>query len=450
LPFSFMILGFIIDKIWNFTSKPNSCNRSKPLHWVFKAGFIIIVFVLLFSSLYSSTLIQELLYPSPFSNPVVFAERYPLDTEGIPDKGVIVGGASRKAIEYNLMTFFPYWGMGRYSDITPETIPKEPIQTLKKFMSTGSEFFMFKGGASDRDVPYFQYLEAEHDIILKDFSRTFCKLELVEKNDGFDTNIQSDEICYSPPPTSKITFEIVYSCNCVAFRLDDVRDFNLNNVQIQIMEVFRNHKIPLTIGIIGNSFGEDDMIINYIVKQRSAHEFELDLANHGWEHERFSKLEQDTQSLLIKKTNERIYDLVGVYPTLFIPPYNVFNNDTILAAIENNMTHFSAGYMDTSEFFPHNFPIYHIPQTATTGKIDSYGLFSGLNHNMTFNIIQSNIANRTFSVVTLHPYEYAIIENGDYINEVNYTQIAELELLLTKIQEEGIRPVPLQKIKIPS
>jgi hypothetical protein len=48
-------------------------------------------------------------------------------------------------------------------------------------------------------------------------------------------------------------------------------------------------------------------------------------------------------------------------------------------------------------------------------------------------------------VVALHPYEYAIIENGEYINEVNSTQIAQLELLLTKIQDERIRTLPIGK-----
>ena len=449
MPFSFILFGFIIHKIWEINLKKVLMNRYKFISVSFKVSFVILVFILLSVSLLSSKPVEDIFNNTyTIENPQVFAEKYPPDREGLPENSVIVGDASRKAIAYNATIFFPYWGMGRYSETTPDTIPKEPIITLKKIMEQGYETYMFKGGASDRDVLYFRYLEAEHGIVLKDFSKTFCKLELVEKNNISETESQSDELCYSTVTQSRISYEIIYRCNCVAFRLDDVKDFSLNDVQIQIMEVFKQHKIPLTIGIIGNSFGDDEGLINYIVTQRFSDDFVLDVANHGWNHEHFNKLNKNAQSLLIKQTNERIYHLVDVYPTIFIPPYNIFNNDTIQAAIENNMTDLSAGYQDKTPFSFSNSLIYHAPQTASTGDIGSNGLYYGLNHNVTFNIIHQTLENRGISVVALHPYEYAIIENGQYINEVNSTQIAELDLLLTKIQEEDIKAIPLEKIKI--
>ena len=47
---------------------------------------------------------------------------------------------------------------------------------------------------------------------------------------------------------------IIETCDCVAFRLDDVQDYWLNDVQIDIYEKFNESNTPLTIGIIANAF----------------------------------------------------------------------------------------------------------------------------------------------------------------------------------------------------
>lgn len=205
MPFSFILFGFIIHKIWEINLKKVLMNRYKFISVSFKISFVILVFILLSVSLLSSKPVEDIFNNTyTIENPQAFAEKYPPDREGLPENSVIVGDASRKAIAYNATIFFPYWGMGRYSETTPDTIPKEPIITLKKIMEQGYETYMFKGGASDRDVLYFRYLEAEHGIVLKDFSKTFCKLELVEKNNMSETESQSDELCYSTVTQSRI------------------------------------------------------------------------------------------------------------------------------------------------------------------------------------------------------------------------------------------------------
>jgi len=44
---------------------------------------------------------------------------------------------------------------------------------------------------------YFRYLEAEQGIILKDYSKTFCKMDLIENvSETSENQIKSDDICY--------------------------------------------------------------------------------------------------------------------------------------------------------------------------------------------------------------------------------------------------------------
>src|SRR5256885_9260929 len=53
----------------------------------------------------------------------------------------------------------------------------------------------------------------------------------------------------------------VPSCQCVAFRLDDIQDYWLHSAQTKIIVTFQEKNASLTIGIIGNNIGQDPNII---------------------------------------------------------------------------------------------------------------------------------------------------------------------------------------------
>ena len=240
----------------------------------------------------------------------------------------------------------------------------------------------------------------------------------------------------------------IVGCNCVAFRLDDVQDYWLNGAQIKVMEIFDEKNLPLTIGIIGNEIGEDPEIVSYI--NQTIHKNLLEVANHGWNHEDFTKFNQETQSLLIKQTNKKIQHLFGVMPSVFIPPYNEFDNGTISAMKENNITHFSSSVTLSDPPYPLvNSQLYNFPEAAHTGELElSNDLFVPVNHKLTLAQIHQSISDYGFAVVMIHPQDFSYIENGDHSNHINWNQIKELELLLDRIQFEGLHIVPIDKINL--
>jgi len=198
LPLFFMLFGLVIVRISRINYK-NLNHFPKLADKSFRIVFIIFVSILLLSSLSMSHSAAEIINQKmTIRDPYVLAERYPPDREGLPEKSVIVGGASRESLAYDFTSFFPYWGMSRYSEITPDTIPIKPIQTLTKLMDEGYDTFMFKGGADHRDIQYFEFLAAEHGIILQNYTKTFCKLQLTNTNSELDasTEIRRDDICY--------------------------------------------------------------------------------------------------------------------------------------------------------------------------------------------------------------------------------------------------------------
>jgi peptidoglycan/xylan/chitin deacetylase (PgdA/CDA1 family) len=304
-------------------------------------------------------------------------------------------------------------------------------------------------------------------LSINDFQfNNFVKAQFPE-NSIFDFSIEQSELDNStlentdelniynrlePIPMSKETFHNLseintnsINCNCIAFRLDDVQDHWLTNSQIEIMEIFNEREIPLTIGIIGNRIGEDEIIVSYIKQRIPSKLFEI--ANHGWNHEHFKEYNLTTQNLLLKNTNEKIQKIFGITPSVFIPPYNEFNDDTIFVMSKNNITYFSSSISQSEPPYIVNSHLQNFPEAAATGKQPYEGsLIDGVNHEITLYEIHKSISERGFAVVMLHPQEFSIIENEKYSENVNWRQIMELELLFDRIQSKGIKTVLISNI----
>jgi hypothetical protein len=117
---------------------------------------------------------------------------------------------------------------------------------------------------------------------------------------------------------------------------------------------------------------------------------------------------------------------------------------------ENNITHFSSSVTLSVPPFPLvNSQLYHFPEAAHTGElVPSSTLFVPVNHKQTLSQIQKSISDYGFAVVMMHPQDFSKTENGTHVNQINWNQIRELELLLGRIQTEGLHVVPISKINL--
>ena len=236
------------------------------------------------------------------------------------------------------------------------------------------------------------------------------------------------------------------SCGCVAFRFDDIQNGWLDYPQIEVITKFREKDLPLTIGILGNEFR--GYMGTYVEQITNEEDSKIELANHGWKHEDFTILDKETQSQLMEQTNKRIAEITGKSPKIFVPPFNVFNDDTLEAVEENGFTHFSPSAIYSAPPYPlTNSDVYNFPETSTTGIITpGLGLFEGISHIETMKDIHSSQKFFGFSVVTLHPQEFSVIENGAYTNQVNEKQMKELDLLIEEIQKSNLKIIFLSQI----
>jgi len=198
---TFILFGFIVQRILqiNFRRYPRkgTNNISKSV----KVGMWIIIGIFLVGSVLGQGLyqVQQIMKADFNINPEVHVSRYPLDSEGLSGESIIVETKGRRALEYNANPFLPARGswVNSINELDPNLVPQEPIQILKKVMKDGYDAYTFKDPDRKFEPLYFRYLEAEQGIILKDYSKTFCKMDLIESvSETSENQIKPDDICY--------------------------------------------------------------------------------------------------------------------------------------------------------------------------------------------------------------------------------------------------------------
>jgi len=247
---------------------------------------------------------------------------------------------------------------------------------------------------------------------------------------------------------TQTSYALTESCQCVAFRFDDVQDYWLNNIQIQLIDTFQQKNASLTIALIANYLGNDQNLVNFINEIAHKNSPKIEIANHGWNHEHFSQFTKNQQWLLFHESNGKIISLTGIRPLVFIAPYDAINNDTFAALRENNFKFVSAN--ETADHPPYplsNTQLYRFPETAEIGNLNKPETDWVTNgNNFTYAEIQRSIIKYGYAVVMMHPQDFSIRHVFNYTNQVNQTQIHQLDLLIDTVRNSGFKIVTLGEI----
>ena len=276
--------------------------------------------------------------------------------------------------------------------------------------------------------------------------------QMLDEISKFDSKIvKISEIKSSYEKSDNTTKQEVLSdtCNCVAFRLDGVQDYWLNDVQISIMNTFIENKTPITIGIIANAFGNDKKITKFVKESVEKKETGFEVATKGIGLTPYTNYDKIEQNENLKKSIELINSTINVKPHVFIPPDNKFNADTFDILKENNITHISTSLISGDEP-PFEFKgkeVYRFPQITSTGKFNSTSnVFEGVTSQQVVKESIQGIKNYGFAVVSIQPQEFAMIINSTYVNIINQKQIDELTNMINDFTKKGYKIVPIGKI----
>jgi len=237
------------------------------------------------------------------------------------------------------------------------------------------------------------------------------------------------------------------NCNCVAFRLDDIQDYFLNGAQIDILNMFEQKQASLTIGIIANVFGDDPKLVPLIKGALADESFDLEIANHSWTHRTMTALTKDQQVDDFAKSSKKIHNVLGVAPTTFVPPENLYNDDTTAILRQYNFTQISS---HTSTGQPPPFQkssLYYFPAATQTSILDRQEAnWKVQSIDKVLDGINESLFDYGYAVVMMHPHEFSTYSDGVYQNKVNQTQIQQLGLLIDKVKSQGLRMVTVDEI----
>lgn len=237
-------------------------------------------------------------------------------------------------------------------------------------------------------------------------------------------------------------------CNCVVFRLDDVQDDWIDNSQLSVMNMFISKNQPLSLGLIMNSVGQDADIVEKLSDGKKKGLFELSL--HGWKHVDYTSLSLQEQEYALKLANEKMEKLFGTPSDVFIPPYNAFNSDTLDALNDLGIKMLSAGLdYDNSPYntlYPNynndhrSATIYHLPETVEFKMYeDEHANWIKTPVEAIIKGAENDISIRGYSVIMTHVQDYALSEDGQFVDKLSQQDLDDLGYLIDYFTLKSIK-----------
>ena len=99
----------------------------------------------------------------------------------------------------------------------------------------------------------------------------------------------------------------------------------------RVLNSLKEFDVKATFFMLGNQVDYYPSLVQRVAKE--GHE----IGNHTNTHPDLSKVDANRVQKEFETTNQRIYDVIGRYPTVFRPPYGSYNNNTITQATNLNL-----------------------------------------------------------------------------------------------------------------
>jgi peptidoglycan/xylan/chitin deacetylase (PgdA/CDA1 family) len=254
-------------------------------------------------------------------------------------------------------------------------------------------------------------------------------------------------------------------CNCVIFRLDDVQDYWISDIQQTVMDQFIQKNQSLSAGPILDYIGDDGDLLIKINEGTSKGLFELFV--HGWDHVDYTQMDMANQTSSLQMANDKMTNFFGTTSTIFVPPYDVYNTDTLSAMKQTGFKiispaewagNYPSFIADGKSNIADNYGIYHLPESV--GFVEfSNNTSTRVSNAQILGVIDSKIATQGYAVVTLHAQDFRQKVNGVPIDMLNQTEVQDLDSLIDSVisknyhirtfnQVVSFKPAPVQYIPV--
>jgi len=239
------------------------------------------------------------------------------------------------------------------------------------------------------------------------------------------------------------------TCNCVAFRLENIQDYSLVPAVNAIAQIFQSNGVPLTLDLWGGNFGLDPTLLPTLQDAATNKTWGAEIACYGYDGEDYLTLATALQAGTIANSTHLINAILGVTPTTFVPPYGDFTiPDTLNAVLADGYKVFSA--LTRSDVPPYNLnnpTLWHFPAGAQTSDPANTVQSVGITANATYQLLQTQLQDYGFAVVSIGPQEFSAYVNGEYADTpLNTTMLTQLQVLINLVKAAGLRIVTVGSI----
>lgn len=224
-----------------------------------------------------------------------------------------------------------------------------------------------------------------------------------------------------------LSIELTSALSVVSIRLDDVQVHHCEDITEAILDTITGLGCPVNVGTIGRYLDTEPTFDAYL--KSFAKSQLVEIVSHSYKHETYSGQSVEWQEDDLGESIDMIYSVTNVKPLSFIPPENLYDDNTIIAAKSENVSLISAQctWDTTRPNVTINCPtssqvvapniiangIYMLPAGAVLGNIDywsDYQLSASVSDAVMW--IETQIAAQGFSVLMLHPSEFAEDPHG--------------------------------------
>jgi hypothetical protein len=207
----------------------------------------------------------------------------------------------------------------------------------------------------------------------------------------------------------------------IILRLDDVQATAWRDIAIRIIDDSLGRQMPITVGVIPKDIETDTVLVDYLRDNRDNQA--LEVAQHGTTHaaQEYANISRQDALEMVSSGKETLVRTLGVNPVTFIPPYNIYNENTTLALRDLGFSVISAGYNEF-DYDANPKKIGHSTSTFEALSVDSPGeLVSPAD------IVESckEVSNPlNVCVIMIHPQDYAN-EDGS-LDEAKYAYFIQM------------------------
>jgi len=235
------------------------------------------------------------------------------------------------------------------------------------------------------------------------------------------------------------------NCNCIAFKIDNLQDYWINDVQNEVINIFSTKNAPVTVSVIGKFFGTDPKVVDFL-KQKIKDDKDISVAIRGWEYIDHSTYGLQEQSDSIRLTNNQLYDILGVTSNMFSVPFGKFNEDTLTAMHQNDISYLSGIAVTDQPDFKSK-PI-HVSETSSlTSLLEDDPFYKGTIIDKFSAKIEAQQQQYGYALVSMQPSDFAMRnEKGEIINQINKERFDQLKELLDYLKNQNIQIVALSDL----